>query len=167
MGATSLKRAVGNLTVAAKKVYDSVPLAEAWAVTQIHNEIARQGHNLVRTLVEGCLQSLKDDGLVKEPKRGFFVKTPIKEKTYEPPTLMEFADTSIKAPKLSVVKAKEPPMVLTSLSPFIEKFRDLAKEANALADQLEEAVLKLDDDVKQNSEAATKLAQLQSLLKGI
>lgn len=166
MGAAAVKRTIQGLTVVAKKVYDVVPINEPWSLAQIHSELVRQGHNLGHVVIDGCLKSLRADHVIKEPKVGFYIKVAIKEKVAEKPLVTEFADTSKKVIKLPE-KRKESIVSITKLSELVESAKKLSSEFSQFTEQLETAIIELDDEVKDSSAAAAQLAQLKSLLKGL
>ena len=103
----------------------------------------------------GCLNSLKEAGLVVESLRGCFQRVAIKpeketviQKTMQPKTpMMPIKPPAVRAPML----------VLSELS---ARFR-------VLADDMETAALEIDEMFTAKSAGAEKLAQLQQLLKSI
>lgn len=50
-----------NLTTIARKVYEFVPIQEAWDCSQVCGEMRRQGVSNDLRLVAGCLNSLAHD----------------------------------------------------------------------------------------------------------
>lgn len=62
--AAKLTRALAMQTSTALKVLDAVPFGAAWRIGQIVNEMNRIGTKQSHQIVQGCLYSLRDDGLV-------------------------------------------------------------------------------------------------------
>ena len=64
---------------AVRKVYDAVPMSEAWDHSQIIGELRRVGHSMRdMSVVLGCLDTLRRQGLVNEPQKGFFSRVQIR-----------------------------------------------------------------------------------------
>ena len=145
-----------SLSAIAQKVYAAVPASEAWSVSFIHSEMGRLGSTTRDvSIVYGCLNSLKEAGLVTESQRGCFQRVaakPEKETVIQPTMQPKPPMTPIKTPA-----ARSPMLVLSELS---ARFR-------VLADDMETAALEIDEMFTAKSAGAEKLAQLQQLLKSI
>lgn len=135
---TRLQRIEANQTSIAKKVLAAVPICESWPATHILSEMGRSGIRTDLRTVTGCLDSLRDDGLIKETARGFFKRAPQKE-----------------APVVKEQKAK--PDLLSRLSNITKLQRNLADELDTLA-------LEIDEALAGSSEELNKLRQLKELL---
>ena len=69
-----------GLTGVASRVLDFVPLDDCWTPSQIHSEIMRQkGTSPGVPVVEGCLASLLESGLVKMPKPRMYVRVHVRQ----------------------------------------------------------------------------------------
>lgn len=155
------------LSVNCKKVYDAVPIAEPWSTSYILSEIQRLcSYTSNMRVLTGSLQSLKASGLVQEPTKGLFVRTPVKPgkdeseaeqitdaKTQQPEPTKE--EKTMPAP---AQKQPRNPMAILS---------ELATRCKALADEIETAALEIDEYVTAKDVDAGKLKQLQALLKGL
>ena len=86
-------------TSVAQKVYEAIPIAEAWSLSQINSELGRCGSSITYRVVEGCIKALVESGIVIEtPLRSqHFTRTPVRSKTIKP-------------------KEKEPEMATNTLS---------------------------------------------------
>ena len=148
-----------GMTTVAKKVYAAVPMAEPWAPSFIHSEMQRQGSSMRDTrIVEGCLNSLKEAGLVLEPSRRLFVRAPIKpSKTNTDQQPQKEIDMSTKPAQTTATEPRAPMAILS----------DLAARLKALADDLETAALEIDEHIAAKDVDAAKLKQLQTLLKSL
>ena len=89
MTATRIRILENQQTGVAKKVYGAVPINEAWPSKQIVMELSRQGQVRDFSIIEGCLNTLKEVGLIKETAPGHFQRVkpkPTAEKEAEPMT---------------------------------------------------------------------------------
>lgn len=145
-----------NLSAIAQKVYAAVPASEPWSMTCIHQEIQRTGGSTRDArIVHGCLNTLKESGLIEEPTRGTFIRSAIRP---EKPKTTEITTKEEKMPAAPTPKQPRNPMTILS---------ELAVRCKSLADEIETAALEIDDYVKSKDADAGKLRQLQELLKGL
>jgi hypothetical protein len=148
----------GNSTTTARKVYDATPISETWTVGQIFAELQRVGIRMSHSVITGCLLALAKDGLVTDSRTGW-TRVPVRT-----------------APVLTAVP-KEPPVTTMTLAPKlkpIDKLGALAKRARllsadlvALANDIEEAAVSVDDEIAAAGEGSAKLVQLRELQKGL
>lgn len=182
----------GQLHAAVRKIYDAVPMAEAWDHSQIIAELRRTGHSTRdMNVVLGCLDTLRRQGLVAEPNKGFFCRVPIKdpkpsvvcEPTPHPaipdaiieivedkPTKeIEVATMQIKpvkaAPKMSPIDRLG--ALAATATVMATKARELSDQMKALASDLEVVAIEIEDDVTETAKMADQLKQLKQLLKGL
>ena len=157
MNATRLKHVEKELSGIARKVLDAVPISDQWQAHTIANEIKRAtGSAPEIKIVNGCLESLKSSGLVREPSRGKFIRVCAKE-----------GSNVLDMPK--IIKAVE------SVNQKVSKSKPgIGEMLGTLSASLLESAGMVDDIIKEfqaerakhESEIA-KLRQLQDLLKGI
>lgn len=90
----------GN-TGLAKKVFEFVPMQEAWSAQTI-NQAMRTSSSTTAAhhAVRACLGDMKDQGLIREPKPGYFQRDPVKGKTVVQPYLR---DEQLKEPTVQLV----------------------------------------------------------------
>jgi hypothetical protein len=162
---SQLARRYHALSVNCKKVYDAVPISEPWSTSYILSEIQRLcSYTSNMRVLTGSLQALKASGLVQEPQKGLFLRTPIKpgkdESEAEPiePAKQSEPTTKEEAPMPTAQKPTRNPMAILS---------ELATRCKALADEIETAALEIDEYVTAKDVDAGKLKQLQALLKGL
>jgi len=160
MNNTRLKAIEDGQTGIAKKVLSVVPLTEAWTMKQIVMEIARVGSCPDPRIVEGCLSTLKDAGLIKEPKRGEFIRVRVKDEA-EPE---ERTVVAIKSQPFALVESKRP---LDRMATLAARMRNTAAEMKVMADEAEEVALAFEEEVNKASKDGAKLKQLQELLRGL
>lgn len=71
---------VASQTGIAKKVFECVPIQEPWHISAIVTEVARSSSSRPDThIVSGCLRTLCDVGLIREPTNGCFQRIAVKE----------------------------------------------------------------------------------------
>lgn len=146
-----------NLSAIAQKVYSAVPASEPWSMTRIHAEMQRVGGtSRDQRIVHGCLNSLKDAGLIDEPERSVFVRVAVRPEKAKP---TESATTKEEKP-MPAPTQKQPRSPMAILS-------DLAAKCKALTDEIETAALEIDEYVAAKDADSGKLKQLQALLKGL
>lgn len=156
-----------GLNGVARKVLDVVPIEEAWQISQIMAELRRTGHQNDIRVVTGCLSSLRDQGLIKEPQRGSFVRvvprtrlaavpSPAEANTVEPP----MAEPSKTAPTKSI----DP---LDRLASMAKTLSGLSNQLKALGQEMEVVALEVEERAQQNATENAKLRQLKELLREI
>jgi hypothetical protein len=155
ISATKFQAMHKSLTAIAQKVYAAVPASEPWSVSFIHSEIQRNGGTTRDyRVVQGCLSSLKDSGLISEPQRGVFIRVGVKP---EKETIVQSNPIGIPVATNQTPVVRSPMVILSDIS---TRFRELA-------DAVDTAALEIDELFTAKSAGAEKLAQLQQLLKSI
>jgi len=150
----------GQSTVA-KKIFEMVPIQEAWAPVQISSALTRVTKSTVdRRVLDGCLTALKDAGLIKEPRRGEFQRIEVREKE------------EAKVPKTEVATfvgtiASTPKSPIAILSTIAARLGAVNDEVKKIASDIETAALVIEEDMTENEENLGKLRQLQSILKSL
>jgi hypothetical protein len=131
----------------ARKVFEVVPIQQAWTSQAIGGALQQQTRSSMqfRTL-EGCLNTLKDAGLIYEPTPGHFQRVTPRE------TLRAVPKTE-----------DEPPRVVGA----VELLNELAARARMLADDLDAAASVIAEEQANNVDSARKLQQLQTILKSL
>lgn len=145
---------LSSQTAVAKKVFELVPIQEAWSAQQIQGALQRATRSsLDFRLLGGCLNTLKDAGLVAEPRPGYFERVKLREAI------------------TTMGKAFEPlaPIVISATKPpaSVEMLTELASRARKLADDLDAAATAINEEHEQNATSLKTLAQLQGLLKSL
>ncbi len=175
MTPSKLNSLLQGQTSLARKVFEVVPIREAWPAIQIRNalkEVERSNADL--RVVRGCLGALREAGLVREPETGMFQRADIRTPTPRPRK---------EAPMPQATPSPRPTLTVTAPahqpepSP-IEILGELSGEVVALADEfgtrlkklaakIEEAALTIEQEREANVENLGKLRQLQSILKSL
>jgi uncharacterized protein YfcZ (UPF0381/DUF406 family) len=164
-----------GVTEQAKKVYSGVPLAEPWTVAQIMSELERLGHgHRELRMVSGCLNSLKEAGLIKEPAPGRWIRIDIRSKQPVPQE---------KVVAISQAKEeKEPPVPAINTQPVPEKsdltplerigslsarVLTIIQSLHQLAADIEATAIDVEEQIEKINKDGEKLKQLQTLLKSL
>ena len=152
MNASKMKQVESGLTGIARKVLDAVPKTDAWASAAIFGEIKRAtGSSYEMKLINGCLESLKASGLVREPMRGKWIRVAAKDHDDE---AVEVANA------VELRKLPDQPTAREMLSQVAIAMMDLAAKVEDVANEIDKAE-------KRNDEKNGKLRQLQELLRGL
>ena len=160
MTATRIRILENQQTGVAKKVYGAVPINEAWPSKSIVAELTRQGQVRDFSIIEGCLNTLKEVGLIKEMAPGHFHRVkpkPTVEKEAEP----------MAAKTLTTPTKGEPTEPVDRLAAIGTKLRGLSQMFLELADDIDEATLAFEEKASGNDEELAKLRQLKGLLKSL
>ena len=160
MTAARIRILENQQTGIAKKVYGAVPINEAWPSKSIVAELTRQGQVRDFSVIGGCLNTLKEIGLIKEVTPGHFQRIkpkPTVEKEVEP-----MAVTPPKPPAKG-----EPVEPVDRLAAIGTKLRGLSQMFLELADDIDEATLAFEEKASGNDEELAKLRQLKGLLKSL
>lgn len=160
----------------AKRVYQAVPISEHWSSAQVIAELSRTGKGCEQRIVLGCLSSLKDSGLVKEPAVGHWVRTEVRTKqlhaitpmktirAFTPPKEEETTVANnvqpIAQPKSEITALERISGLSAQLTPIIQNLQKLATDIEATAIEIEEQIDKVHKDY-------AKLKQFQELLKAL
>jgi len=163
MTATRIRILENQQTGVVKKVYGAVPINEAWPSKSIVAELTRQGQVRDFSIVEGCLNTLKEVGLIKETAPGHFQRVkpkPTAEKEAEPMTTKPLNPPT----KSELTEPTEP---MDRLAAIGARLRGLSQMFLELADDIEEVALACEEKVSGNDEELAKLRQLKGLLKSL
>lgn len=144
----STRNAIHGLTGQLSKLYDAIPLQDAWTISQIHSELHRNGSSMEYKVVHAVLNQLVDRGLVTQIKNGLYKR-------------LHAAEVNQPKPKsTNMATAKK------QLTP-IEILAELAAKARQFANELDNAAIDIEQEFQTSSAQSKKLKQLQSLLKDI
>ena len=156
-------------TALARKVYDSVPIGSFWSGSEIQTQHAKRYTPIPHRTFMGCIRALIDAGLVKSNGDVLFRRTEIKEASVPEITGSKKPATpvpSLAEPKPATLPAKTEP-ALDRLNTFVDALRTQMKVVNETVAAIEHVVVEIHLEAEQNVEMATKLKQLQTLLKGL
>ena len=158
MNSTKQQQKLSGQSSIAQKIYQFVPINEAWTAAEIAQSLSRttSSHVDVRVLM-GCLEKLVDVGLIRELSGKRFQRMSISTK--EPKQVSETTNHQ-PAPQPKAQVPEVPVSAIDMLAGIAQKMRGMASDIENAALYIEESKSKSDEDVQ-------KLRQLQALLKGI
>lgn len=158
MTAASRLRAIEDgQTGIARKVLAAVPLVEHWTVGKIIGELRRTGCNAEVSIVEGCLTSLVESGLVRRPQVGVFQRVPI------PAEPARSAAEELETPPAP----RQPPDLLERWGRIGAALRERATQLVALADDIDAAALETAEQLAKAGAGDEQLRKLRALLKAV
>lgn len=169
MTTTRIRILENQQTGVAKKVYGAVPINEAWPSRQIVMELSRQGQVRDFSIIEGCLNTLKEVGLIREVAPGHFQRVkpkPIAEKEAEPTSTKPLNPVIPVIPPNSSIKGESTEPV-DRLAAIGTKLRGLSQMFLELTDDIDEAALAFEEKTSGNDEELAKLRQLKNVLKSL
>lgn len=158
MNRSRYESTVANLSSSARKVLDSIPLAEDWTRQQVNAELRRKGINMELARVEGCIESLIESGLV-QAAGGLLRQIRPEEAPAKSP-----ARQKVEAKAVPAERKRDP---LAELAEIAADLRAKGSAMIEMADQIEYVALDVTAQIQTAGEAGQKLAQLQSLLRGL
>lgn len=148
-----------GLSEQSKKIYDCIPISEAWSPAQLMAELHRKSISLGDyRVVMGCVNLMLDSGLIVEVSRGMFKREVIRAK-------IDSKDQIQKTVKDSQMQTPQKPIAqqvgaLDRLSSFASRLRDLAND-------MENAAIELAGQAERNDAETAKMRQLQAILKSL
>lgn len=159
-----LQRLESGLNSLERKVLAGTPIAEAWTVNQVCQELRRQGQSHDQAHVTACLKQMIDKGVVREPKAGLYQRQharPVQPapQIQLPPARALTQETPMPPP--TPVPPAEPLSAIAALS---QRLRGAAGELTALAGQLDDLALDVEDRLQRISADSQRLRQLRALL---
>jgi hypothetical protein len=163
MNAAKLARLESGLNSMAKKVLAAVPIQTPWSREQIVSELRRAGATVDRAVVDGCLVTLCERGVVKEPARGTFVRVIARLIT---PATEEIPPVSTTA---HIITPASSPQAAPAAPPRDDSLSRLANVAALLrraADEIEGIALDVEARVQAAGKEGETLRQLKALLTG-
>lgn len=165
MNANKMARIESGLSSMAKKVLGAVPLQEVWTKSQIADEMRRIGITVDRNMVYGCLSTIVESGLIKEPERGSFIRVTVRTAAKQTQTTTQenpvvATTNTIRASSTATSPATMGTDTLTRLANLGALLRRAAEECDAIA-------LEVEARVQAAGKEGEKLRQLTALLKDI
>ena len=163
MTAARIRILENQQTGVAKKVYGAVPINEPWPSKQIVMELTRQGQVRDFSIIEGCLNTLKEVGLIKEITLGCFQRV-------KPKPIIEKETEAMATKPLNPVIHSSMPIKGTPTEPMDRlvaigtKLRGLSQTFIELADDIDEAALAFEEKASGNDDELKKLRTLKEAL---
>lgn len=153
-------------TSVAKKVYEAVPILEAWSVGQVNAALQRSGVVIAFRDVAGCLNTLKNSGLINEPKTGEFIREGVRQP--KTPKVKE-PEMKPEAPRAVITTGQHPITTnpIDKLENLAQRIMQVSQMVKGIADDLSDAAIDIQHQFEGKEEDLKKFKQLQELLKGI
>jgi hypothetical protein len=155
-----------------RRVYDAVPIAELWSFKQISAELTRQSSPMAWNIFQGCINTLKAAGLVREPSPGMFARMGVK-----PPMIVQpepEQEQHVSPQPIKTRPAEAPTDRLGSLAALAARVRTMSDvaiqlhhEAVKIAEAIDTIALEMEEGHEKNAKDLADLAQLRTLLKTI
>lgn len=146
MNPTRLRLIESQQTSIARKVLDATPISEYWTLPQIVGELSRNGIRLSMAVIEGCLDSMRGDGLLKENSSGQWKRVEIVDRAKPQP----FRETDMPEEKNEDA---------------LDVLAKLATRLRTIADEIDAAAILAAQEVEKAKAGSEELRQLKALLK--
>lgn len=134
----------------ARKVLDAMPISEPWTIVQIMSEMRRVGSSVDPRVLQGCMTTLLDNGLIRSVNGRGFIRTTARQPSFVP---------SIVAPTPTEPSMPEPDP--------IKKLENIVAQLKALSSEVETIAIEITEQAQKNTEENKKLLQLKNLLKDL
>lgn len=171
MNAAKLARLESGLNAMAKKVLEAIPIQEPWSKDQITLEMRRTGSGCAQNVIEGCLATIVDKGLAKEPRRGFFIRVTAKTVDADEPIDASADGLPANQEIMPALRRVDPPQPVapedTGKPDTLGRLANLAVLLRRAADELEAIAMDVEERVAEVGRDGEKLRRLQMLLKDI
>lgn len=144
------RQKLAGQTSIAQKVFQFVPVGEAWTPQQIAQALHRTtGSRIDPQILKGCLMTMVDAGLLKHRHNAEFQRIPATDKELQP------------------MSTPKPPEAKKEPASAIDLLAGIAKSLRSIAGEIETAALAIEEGQAKSTEEVQKLRQLQALLKGL
>lgn len=158
----------------AKKVFEMVPIKDAWSMDQIMGEMLRVTRARIDAKVaRACVEALKESGLVREVRRGQYQRVEVKARQ---PSLPDPFSTSGE-PESSAPATEALPVAaeavqasrrpIDMLAEAAARLKAVAQGISDAAADLENIALVIEEEFSAQGQNAEKFKQLQALLKSL
>ena len=165
MNAIRYKDLLNQQPAVARKVFDAVPIQDAWPVNKIIGEMIRSGlPRLDLRTADGCLNRLKDAGLVKEPDRGIYQRVvPHERETIKLEVCRASAPPPLPCEVAVAVPVEAVPTVV--LGELASALRSQAAMLNAAADEIDKSAIVIEERIDIAERRLSRFRELSALLK--
>lgn len=173
------QRLLENHTALAKKVFEYVPIQEAWTAAEINSALRSYSTTSASHIaVRACIGDMKDQGLIREVRSGYFQRTPVSKKLELNLKRPSTEDTTVQNEKEKTPKAEGRLGTLDQLSALSDDVTAIGKEVvsfatritermKELSGRIETVALQVESEREVNEEAANKLRTLQSIFLSV
>lgn len=161
MNAAKLARIESGLNSMAKKVLGAVPIQAPWTKEQIVSELRRAGATVDRAVVDGCLITLCERGVVKEPARGTFVRVIARLITPATEEIQNVLTTTART-----AAPASPTHATPERDDSLSRLANVAALLRRAADEIDGIALDVETRVQAAGKEGETLRQLKALLTG-
>lgn len=151
-------------TAIAQKVLLAVPVKDVWAAQRIRQELARTGHNIQPTVVDGCLAALQKAKLIRQPKPGCYQRAPTRVAVEQEKPALKVVEKPAAPVKAEVVAKKSGMDRLLEIS---DKLHGVQMTICAIANEIEEVAIEIEDEKKAERVNTEKLRKFSEALKSL
>ncbi len=155
-------------TMTARKVLECVPADRESNKKDINAVVRTLGISITPAIVEGCLYSLRDDGLIKEGKRGFFIRVVPSSTVKKIATIVKKVVPVIEPePEEAITKMVKESYESVAVRDPIEVIEEMTVAMSELMSKFEMAALEISEYVQKSENDVKKMKQLQTLLSSL
>jgi len=157
------KQKLAGQSSIAQKVFQFVPINELWTPLQIAQALHRDTRsNVDMHVLRGCLNCLVDAGIVKTNNSGTYRRVTVSAQPAAGATeSAKPKESSVSVePKTTIVKNDKPASAIDLLS-------GIAKKMRAMADEIENAALTIEEERAKDAETVNTARQFREFLKGL
>ncbi len=155
-----------GMPVQAQKVFEFVPIADAWSDTKIIAEMKKSTRSVIEgRVVAGCLDRLRDAGVIRETGRREFQRARVSA-SGEP----ESTDAT-PSPVAAITVPAEPSMPIPAAGSAIDlitgisnRLSNLVDDIRSIVSDLETAALQIEEQRTANGREVEELRQLKAML---
>lgn len=180
MNQTRQQSLLNGMTAVARKIYDSIPSAESWSYKEVCADLTQRGLTVpAYDVLQGAIGKLVECGLVREPQRGVFIRTPVHTPDKSRGTgnvpdieaLLEAGEDDAPAPTQGTPATDTAPIAstdpLTVLAELAARLRQTQVQLGTLADEIDHTALAVADKIDSIRKETEKFEQLRRLLADI
>lgn len=150
----------------AQKVFEFVPIADAWADTRILAEMTKSTRASVeRRVVAGCLDRLRDAGLIRETGRREFQR--VRVSALGEPKAADIAPAplaSADAPAETSVPLPESSSAIDLIAGISNRLSIVLGDIRSIVTDLETVALQIEEQRTANGREVEELRQLKTML---
>ena len=164
--ATRITALTRGLNPSHRKVYDAVPITEAWSQSEIFAEVTRAtGTAPAHESMKLILENLVERGLAKRDAQGRYQR--IVPGPAVPTKTAEQLEPAEEAASVEPIAPAAPVTPMDLLAGLAQSVRDLAASMTRLADDIDGAALTVEEHLEKARSETVKLRQLRELLTSI
>lgn len=157
-----------GLSGIAKKILEHVPIGNPITPGKLSNEMSRvTGSKVDIKVITSCLNTMKERGLIREVQSMNFVRVPPKPRLVSEKKELPSKEEAMQA-KPQESKAFPPPVAaIDRLAVISSKVRDLSKTITALASEIDDVAIEVEQQMQAIKADTLKLSQFKEFLKSI